>query len=165
MVAAETNHSISWSLSSSPSRFLRITFTIDRPSTTSDGRRRLSAADKSSSLPLKPMDARDARRPRALLMNNSAVMSTSYAISVIIIAGSAAEEAATRKTAKYSNVQAHRIFQPGADESLGQINASGRVFLSNLGRKLADQSGDERYQLFISATIRSDLAVQCHFTA
>ena len=28
--------------------------------------------------------------------------------------------------------------------SLGPINASGRMFLSKLGRKLADQSGDDR---------------------
>jgi len=30
--------------------------------------------------------------------------------------GSAAEQAATRKSAKYSNIQAHRIFQPVAVE-------------------------------------------------
>jgi len=59
-------------------------------------------------------------------------------------AGSAAELAATRKTAKYSNIQAHHIFQPVAVESHGPINASGRVFLSKLGRKLAHQSGDDR---------------------
>ena len=51
-------------------------------------------------------------------------------------AGSAAEEAATRKTAKYLNIQAQHIFQPVDVESLGPINASGRVFLSKLGRKL-----------------------------
>jgi len=79
-------------------------------------------------------------------------------------AGSAAEE--TRKTAKYSNTQAHHIFQPVAVESLGPINASGRVFLSKLGRKLADQSGDEReISFFISVTLHSDSAVQCHLTA
>jgi len=64
-------------------------------------------------------------------------------------AGSAAEEAATRKTAKYSNIQAHNIFQPVAVESLGPMNASGRVFLSKLGRKLADQSGDDREISFL----------------
>ena len=53
-------------------------------------------------------------------------------------AGSAAEAAATRKTAKYSSILAHHIFQPVVVESLGPINASGRVFLSKLGRKLAD---------------------------
>jgi len=57
--------------------------------------------------------------------------------------GSAAEEAAIRKTAKYSNIQAHHIFQPVAVES------SGRVFLSKLGRKLVDQSGDDREISFL----------------
>jgi len=36
-------------------------------------------------------------------------------------AGSAADEAAARKSAKYSNIQAHQIFQPLAVESLGPI--------------------------------------------
>jgi len=63
--------------------------------------------------------------------------------------GSAAEEAAIRKTAKYSNIQAHHIFQPVAVESLGPTNASGRVFLSKLGRKLVDQSGDDREISFL----------------
>ena len=71
-------------------------------------------------------------------------LADSYVAAAAREAGSAAEEAATRKTAKYSNIQAHRIFQPVAVESLGSINASGRVFLSKLGRKLADQSGDDR---------------------
>ena len=47
-----------------------------------------------------------------------------------------------QQTAKYSNIQAHHIFQPVAVESLGPISVSGRVLLSKLGRKLADQSGD-----------------------
>jgi len=63
--------------------------------------------------------------------------------------GSAAEQAATRKSAKYSNIQAHHIFQPVAVESPGAINASDRVFLSKLGRKLADQSGDDREISFL----------------
>ena len=63
--------------------------------------------------------------------------------------GLAAEEAAIRKTAKYSNIQAHHIFQPVAVKSLGPTNASGRVFLSKLGRKLADQSGDDREISFL----------------
>jgi len=72
----------------------------------------------------------------------------------------------TRKTAKYSNIQGHHIFQPVAAESLGPINASGRVLMSKLGRKLADQSGDDReISFFISATLRFDSAVQCHLTA
>ena len=71
-------------------------------------------------------------------------LADSYVAAAAREAGSAAEEAATRKTAKYSNIQAHHFFQPVAVESLGPVNASGRVFLSKLGRKLADQSGDDR---------------------
>jgi len=73
------------------------------------------------------------------------IMADSYVAVAAHEAGSAAEEAATRKTAKYSSIQAHHIFQPVAVESLhGPVNASGRVFLSKLGRKLADQSDDDR---------------------
>ena len=76
-------------------------------------------------------------------------LADSYVAAAAREAGSAAEEAATRKTAKYSNIQAHHIFQPVAVESLGPVNASGRVFLSKLGRKLADQSGDDREISFL----------------
>jgi len=48
-----------------------------------------------------------------------------------------------------SGIQAHHIFQPVAVESLGPINASSRVFLSKLGRKFADQSGDDRKICFL----------------
>ena len=50
-----------------------------------------------------------------------------------------------------------------AVESLGPINASGRVFLSKLGRKLAERR--QRNQLLISATLRSDSPIKCHLTA
>jgi len=70
-------------------------------------------------------------------------------IIIIIIRGRGREEAAIRETAKYSNIQAHHIFQPVAVESLGPINASGRVFLSKLGRKLADPSGNDREISFL----------------
>ena len=73
-------------------------------------------------------------------------MADSHVTAAAREAGSAAEEAATRKTEKYSNIQAHHIFQTVAVDSLGPINASGSVFLSKLGRK--------RNQLFISATLR-----------
>ena len=66
----------------------------------------------------------------------------------VVIKG-AAEEAATRKTAKYLNIQAHHIFQPVDFESLGPISVSGCVFLSKLVRKLADQSGDDREISFL----------------
>jgi len=71
-------------------------------------------------------------------------MADSYVAAAAREAGSAAEDAA-----QYSNIQAHRIFQPVAVESLGPINASGHVFLSKLGRKLADPSGDDREISFL----------------
>jgi len=37
----------------------------------------------------------------------------------------------------------------GCKAELGLINASGRVFLSKLGRKLSDQSGDDREISFL----------------
>jgi len=49
----------------------------------------------------------------------------------------------------FTNNNNINIFQPVAVESLGPINASGRVFLSILGRKLADQSGDDREISFL----------------
>ena len=73
----------------------------------------------------------------------------SYIAAAAHKAGSAAEEAAICNSAQYSNIQAHHIFQPVAVESLGPINASGRAFLSKLGRKHADQSGDDREISFI----------------
>jgi len=76
-------------------------------------------------------------------------LADSYVAAAAHEAGSAAEEAATCKTAKYSNIQAHHIFQPVAVESLGAINASGCAFLSKLSRKLADQSGDDREISFL----------------
>ena len=50
------------------------------------------------------------------------------------------------------NIQTPRLitfFQPVAVESWGPINVSGRVFLSKLGRKLADQSSDDREISFL----------------
>ena len=91
-------------------------------------------------------------------------MADSYVAAAAREAGSAAELAATRKTAKYSNIQAHHIFQPVAVESQGPINASGRVFLSKLGRKLADQSGDDSSFLFqrLSVLIQRYNAILLH---
>jgi len=86
-------------------------------------------------------------------------LADSYVAAAAREAGSAAEEAATRKTPKYSNIPAHHIFHPVAVESFGPINASGRVFLSKLGRKLADQSGDDREISFLFQRLRSDSAV------
>ena len=77
-------------------------------------------------------------------------------------AGSATEEAATCKSAKYLNIQTYHTFQPISVESLGPINASDLVFLSKLGRTSFLAVGRrQRNHLFISATLRFDSAVQC----
>jgi len=86
----------------------------------------------------------EAGKPLTLDVTVICPLVDSYVAAAARKAGSAAEEAATRKTAKYSNIQAHHIFQPVDVESLGPINALGRVFLSKLGRKFADQLGDDR---------------------
>ena len=91
----------------------------------------------------------EARKPLTWDVTVICPLADSYVAAAAREAGSAAEEAAIRKTEKYSNIQAHHIFQPVAVESLGSINASGRVFLSKLSRKLADQSGDDREISFL----------------
>jgi len=72
-VADETNHWISLSLSSSSSLFLRMTLTMDTPSTT-DERRRLAAY----SSPMWPIDGLDPLRPLTSYRNSSAAMWLSY---------------------------------------------------------------------------------------
>jgi len=54
---------------------------------------------------------------------------------------------------------------PVAVKSFGPINASCRVFLSKLGRKLANQSGDAREISFLFQRLRSDSPVQYYLTA
>ena len=76
-------------------------------------------------------------------------LADSYVAAAAREAGSAAEGAAGRKSTKYTELMTTHIFQPIAIESLGPINASGCVFLTNLGRKLSAQSGDDREISFL----------------
>ena len=89
-----------------------------------------------------------------------------YAVSAAREAGSAAEAAAARKSAKYTEMVTNHIFQPIAIESLGPINASGCTFLKNLRRKLSSQSGNDREASFlfqrISVLIQRFNAVLLH---
>jgi len=71
-------------------------------------------------------------------------LADSYVATAASVAGSAAEGAAARKSAKYTNIETNYMFQPIAVESLGPINALGCAFLSKHGRKLSTQSGDDR---------------------
>jgi len=52
--------------------------------------------------------------------------------------------AATRKLAKYSALGAQYDYQPVAVETLGPLNESSCEFLNNLGRKISDNTGDDR---------------------
>ena len=64
--------------------------------------------------------------------------------------GTAAEQAAGRKTAKYDLlVQTGRLFQPIAAETLGPLNESSIAFFSELGGKIASVSGDNGEPSFL----------------
>lgn len=75
-------------------------------------------------------------------------LANSYMAAAAQEAGSAAEEAATRKSAKYVDMEPSYIFQPIAFESLGSINEYGRTFLSKRGHKISLQSADDRETSF-----------------
>jgi len=64
-------------------------------------------------------------------------------------AGSAAELAATRKLAKYYVLGTQYDFQPVAVETLGPLDESSCEFLNNLGRKIGDNTGDDRSTSFL----------------
>jgi len=59
------------------------------------------------------------------------------------------------------------MYQPVAIETLGPINDSAREFLSNLGRKISLQSGDDRESSFLfqrlSILIRQFNAITSHY--
>ena len=63
-----------------------------------------------------------------------------------------AEMAASNKTAKYAKyagLMSDYHFQPIAVESLGPANESAVHFLAVLGKKIAQQTGDERDTAFL----------------
>jgi len=62
--------------------------------------------------------------------------------------------AALNKTAKYAGLTADYHFQPIAVETLGAANESAVHFLVAIGKKIAQQTGDEREPaFFVSASI------------
>ena len=67
---------------------------------------------------------------------------TSYIHLTSITPGAAAEMAAARKITKYSEIPSTYDFIPVALETMGPINAQGREFLSELGRRLTIVSGE-----------------------
>jgi len=81
-----------------------------------------------------------------------------YIQSSASVAGSAAESAAFRKVAKYSDLPASMRFLPVAFESQGPINAEASSFLKDLGRRISIVSGDVRETTFLFQ--RLSVAVQ-----
>ena len=64
---------------------------------------------------------------------------------------SVAERAAERKILKYAALPTNIIFQPVAFdfETLGPINQSGADFISEIGRRLEQASGDAQERCFL----------------
>ena len=81
-------------------------------------------------------------------------------------AGAAAEIAATRKMAKYSNMTSQHIFCPIAVETLGPLNDDARMLLTDLGKRISAASGEIREVSFlfqrISVVVQRFNAVLLH---
>jgi hypothetical protein len=76
-------------------------------------------------------------------------LAESYINSSAQSSGAAAQIADERKTSKYSFLPQNYLFQPIAFETLGPINSTGSEFLSDLGGRLEQVSGDARERSFL----------------
>ena len=76
-------------------------------------------------------------------------VAASYIPDTATEAGGAAEKAAARKHAKYSDLQRRYTFVPFAVGTLGPINREGLAFMSEIGRRLTSISGDTRETNFL----------------
>ena len=65
-------------------------------------------------------------------------MAESYVNGAAREAGAAAEIAASRKEAKYADIDSRFVFEPIAMETLGVLNSSARLLLSDLGRRITN---------------------------
>jgi hypothetical protein len=90
-----------------------------------------------------------AGRPLAWDVTIASTLADSYVSATAGSAGAAAEMAATRKNTKYANLPANYSFLPIALETLGSMNSSAMVCLTELGRRISDVSGEEREGLFL----------------
>src|SRR6218665_979934 len=90
-------------------------------------------------------------------------VAASYITETAAAAGGAAEIAATRKHAKYSELERRYTVVPGTVETFGPINREGIAFLTETGSRLCRATGDARETslLFqsLSATIQRFNAV------
>ena len=86
-------------------------------------------------------------------------MADSYIASSAWEPSSTAEMAAFNKTAKYAGLTADYHLQPITMESLDRANELAVYFLVALGKKIAQQTGDERETAFLFQ--RLSVLVQC----
>src|SRR6218665_3307611 len=94
---------------------------------------------------------------RALIWDATVVdtLAASYLPSTMVAAAAAAEQAADRKCAKYDFISKTYHFVPLAYETLGPINNSGHLFITELGCCLSCLTGDmrETSHLYLSISI------------
>jgi len=67
-----------------------------------------------------------------------------------IEAGAAAEVAASRREAKYADIDSRYVFEPIAVETLGVFNSSARLLLNELGKRISANSSETRETIFCS---------------
>jgi hypothetical protein len=85
-------------------------------------------------------------------------LAASHISATSVQAGAAAEHAALAKVQKYSELRNTHHFVPVAVETLGAWNTEGRLFISDLGRRISVVSGDVRESIFLFQ--RMSVAVQ-----
>lgn len=124
--------------------------------------RALSKADIPSSKEPSGLSRTDGKRPdgatlvpwtrgRFIAWDATAVhtCASSYLHLTSTVTGGAAEQAAERKSMKYTSLPATHEFIPVAFESLGPINRTGLEFLQELGRRMTEATGDPRESMHL----------------
>jgi len=76
-------------------------------------------------------------------------MAESYLQSISLTPGGVAEQAAVRKQDKYVELAKSYLFQPLSFETMGPINISGQSFITELGRRICEVSGEKRETAFL----------------
>lgn len=79
----------------------------------------------------------------------STTLATSYLEASSTLAGSASEVAASKKLVKYQGLPGHYRFQPISFENLSGLSVSTAAFLSTLGSKISQGSGDPKETTFL----------------
>ena len=85
-------------------------------------------------------------------------LAASYLSTTSITSGGAAEIAASKKEAKYSELSRSYSFVPFACETMGPMNSKALTFLCDLGRRISAVTGDLREGSFLFQRI--SMAIQ-----